>query len=109
VEVEVQSCAENQLGVRTGEPPEQTGVRRLVAQKPFRKAHANRQRWRGTKFRGEAENFATKLCFGESKRSRNSQPRMRTALKLRITWPPAVGLPKLSMGRKRENKSIWSS
>jgi hypothetical protein len=33
-------------------------------------------------------------------------PRMWTALKLKITWPPAVGRPKLSIGRKRENSSI---
>jgi len=37
------------------------------------------------------------------------QPRTRTALKLRTTWPPAVGRPKLSMGLKREKSSIWSS
>jgi len=38
-----------------------------------------------------------------------SQPRTWTALKLSTTWPPAVGVPKLSMGRKREKTSIWSS
>ena len=35
-----------------------------------------------------------------------NQPRTRTALKLRITWPPAVGRPKLSIGLKREKSSI---
>ena len=33
-------------------------------------------------------------------------PRTCTALKLRITWPPAVGRPKLNMGLKREKSSI---
>ena len=33
-------------------------------------------------------------------------PRTCTALKLRITWPPEVGRPKLSMGLKREKSSI---
>src|SRR5215472_614085 len=33
-------------------------------------------------------------------------PRTRTALKLRTTWPPAVGRPKLSMGLKREKSNI---
>src|SRR5215469_16805193 len=34
------------------------------------------------------------------------QPRTRTALKLRMTWPPEVGRPKLRIGLKRENSSI---
>src|SRR5262249_49245082 len=34
------------------------------------------------------------------------QPRTCTALKLRMTWPPEVGRPKLSIGRKREKSSI---
>src|SRR5712692_2503278 len=45
----------------------------------------------------------------EAGRLKKYQPRMWTALKLRITWPPVVGRPKLSIGRKREKMSIWSS
>jgi hypothetical protein len=52
-------------------------------------------------------------CYGRNDSSGapppEDYPRTRTALKLRMTWPPAVGRPKLIIGRKRENISIWSS
>src|ERR1700674_1306791 len=54
-----------------------------------------------------------KKCGGQKKfgvsHADKDQPRTRTALKLRTTWPPGVGRPKLSIGLKREKSSIWSS
>src|SRR6516164_10315955 len=47
-------------------------------------------------------------CPDRGREPANSYPRTCTALKLNTTCPPAVGRPKLIIGRNRENKSIWS-
>jgi hypothetical protein len=58
--------------------------------------------------RKEKKKCGSEEKFGISHADKD-QPRTRTALKLRTTWPPGVGRPKLSMGLKREKSSIWSS
>ena len=59
----------------------------------------------GTCLRVRGARFARRAAW-QGACGEEAQPRMRTALKLRITWPPAVGRPKLNMGRKREKISI---
>src|ERR1700674_5835070 len=64
--------------------------------------------WRVHARRKEEKKCGGQKKFGVSHADKD-QPRTRTALKLRTTWPPGVGRPKLSIGLKREKSSIWSS